>query len=181
VVDLFKLYTFDFGHIFIRAIVWKKILLYSVLLELLQNLRTGPRLLPPASPSLFLCRRCPPPITGISPSHQLPSRPSSCATWTPAPPHADASRRCPPETPRAPSTVSSCLLPTHAPFFLLWNVPSELLPSSIPSRAPAFLFYFLLRLTTSPELLCPPPSAASTAPPLQFHAPLAPPHLIAPS
>jgi hypothetical protein len=53
VVDLFKLYTFDFGHIFSRAIVWKKILLYSELLELLQNLRTGPHLLPPASPLCF--------------------------------------------------------------------------------------------------------------------------------
>jgi hypothetical protein len=36
VVDLFKLYTFYFGHIFNRAIVWKKILLYSELLELSQ-------------------------------------------------------------------------------------------------------------------------------------------------
>jgi hypothetical protein len=36
VVDLFKLYTFDFGHIFIRAIFWKEILLYSELLELSQ-------------------------------------------------------------------------------------------------------------------------------------------------
>jgi hypothetical protein len=45
--------------------------------------------------------------------------------------------------------------------FWLSNAPSELLPFSIPSRAPAFLIFFLLRSTTSPELLCPPLSAAS--------------------
>jgi hypothetical protein len=55
VVDLYKLYTFDFGHIFIRAVVWKKILYFSELLKLLQNLRTDPHLLPPTFPSLFLC------------------------------------------------------------------------------------------------------------------------------
>jgi hypothetical protein len=55
VVDLFKIYTFYFWHIVIRAIVWQKILFFSELLELLQNLQTGPHLLPPASPSLFLC------------------------------------------------------------------------------------------------------------------------------
>jgi hypothetical protein len=55
VVDLFKLYTFNFGHMFIRAIVWKQILLYSALLEILQiyeHVLIFFLLLPP---SLFLC------------------------------------------------------------------------------------------------------------------------------
>jgi hypothetical protein len=80
VVDLFKLYTFDFGHIFIRAMVWKKILLYSELLEVFQNLRTGPHLLPPASPSLFLCSAacCPSPV--------FPPATSCPLTALPAPP-----------------------------------------------------------------------------------------------
>jgi hypothetical protein len=72
VVDLFKLYTFDFGHIFIRAIVWNKILCYSKLLELLQNLRTGPRLLPPAFPSLFLCSAAHRPSPAFSPAASCP-------------------------------------------------------------------------------------------------------------
>jgi hypothetical protein len=85
VVDLFKLYTFDFGHIFIRAIVWKKILLYSELLKLLQNLRTGPHLLPPASPLYFSAapptthrRHFPRPPAAPSPlflRHLTPARP----------------------------------------------------------------------------------------------------------
>jgi hypothetical protein len=72
--------------------VWKKILLYSELLELLQNLRTGHRLLPPASPSLFLCSaaRCPSPAFPPAASCPLaavpaPPGPSSPARRSPAP------------------------------------------------------------------------------------------------
>jgi hypothetical protein len=128
VVDLFKLYTFDFGHIFIRAIVCKKILLYSELLEVLQNLRTGPHLLPPASRSLFVCSAARRPSPAFSPSCRLLDRRSSYATWPPARPPAarptaltptrtNALRRYPPEPPRAPSTASSSLLPARVPLF----------------------------------------------------------------
>jgi hypothetical protein len=79
VVDLFKLYTFEFGHILIRGIVWKKILLYTELLELSQMYEQVLIffLLLPLSVSL---QRRPPPITGIFPRRQLHLRRSSCAT-----------------------------------------------------------------------------------------------------
>jgi hypothetical protein len=86
VVDLFKLYTFDFGHIFIRAIVWKEILLYSEFLELLKNLRTGPRLLPRASPSLFLCSAAHRPSSAFYPAASCPF------TALPAPPGPQLAR-----------------------------------------------------------------------------------------
>jgi hypothetical protein len=135
-------------------------------------------------------QRCPPSITGVSPGCQLPPHRSSCATWPPSSPArrspnlAGSSRG---HVAPLPARAATCavdhqqLLAAHLrTSFWLWNAPSELLPSSIPSRAPAFLFFFLLRSTTSPELLCPPPSTASATPPLQFHAPLAPLHLTTP-
>jgi hypothetical protein len=71
-VDPFKLYICYFGHIFIRTIVWKEILLYTELLELLQNLLTGPCLLPPASPSMFLCSAAHHPSLAFSPAASCP-------------------------------------------------------------------------------------------------------------
>jgi hypothetical protein len=139
--------------------------------------------------SVSLQRR-PPRIAGVFPGHQLPPCHSSCATWPPArppaaqptalvPPRADASRRLPPEPPRKLSTASSCLPPARAPLF------------SLGARLVNFSFLFsprahphscsFPRSTTWPELLYPPPSAISVAPPLQFHAPPAPPHFTAPS
>jgi hypothetical protein len=104
-------------------------------------------LLLPLSVSL---QRRPPPIVGISTSHQLPPRRSSYATWPPAhpptarptllaPPRADTSRRCPPEPTRAVDHQQLLAARPHASFWL-WNAPNELHPSFIPSRAPAFLF-----------------------------------------
>jgi hypothetical protein len=155
----------------------------------LQNLRTGPHLLPPASPLCSLQHR-PPPIAGVFPDRQLPLRRSSCTTWPPArpltaqptplaPPLADASRHYPPEPPRAPLTTSSCLPPTRTPLFSLGTHPVNFSFLLSPRAHPHSCS--LLRSTTLPELFCPPPSAVSTASPLQFHAPTAPPCLIAPS
>jgi hypothetical protein len=123
--------------------------------------------------SVSLQRR-PPPIVGVFPGRQLPLRRSSYAFWPPVRPLP----RCLPEPPRAPSTASSCLPPARAPLFSLGMRPVN--------------FYFLLsprahphscsfpRSTTSPEPLYPPPSPVSAAPPLQFRAPPAPLHFIAP-
>jgi hypothetical protein len=83
--------------------------------------------------SVSLQRRLPP-IAGVFPGHQLPPRRSSCATWPPAclpaarptplaPPRVDASRRCPPEPPRALSTASSCLPPARATLFSFGTRP----------------------------------------------------------
>jgi hypothetical protein len=144
-------------------------------------------LLLPLSVSL---QRCSPPIVGIFPNRQLPPRRSSCATWPPArppaarptplaPPCADASCRCPPEPPRTPSMACSCLPPARAPLFSFGTCPvnfSLLLFPRTHSHSCSFP-----RSTTLPELLYPPPSAASTTPPLQSRAPPALPHLIAPS
>jgi hypothetical protein len=151
VVDLFKVYTFDFRHIFIRAIVWKKILPYNELLELLQNLRTRPCLLPPAFPSLFLCS-----AASRKPSAFPPA--ASCSlTAFPAPPCPYLA--CPPlAQPRwlllAWTRHTAARLSRHARhrppaaachppacLFLALERPSELLPSSIPLHAPAFLFF----------------------------------------
>jgi hypothetical protein len=142
--------------------------------------------------SVSLQRR-PPPIADVSPGRQLPPRSSSCATWPLARPPArrspnpagSSSRGCVAPLPARAATHAvhrqQLLAPHPRASLWLWNAPSELLPSSIPSRAPAFLFLFLLRSTTSPELLCPLPSAASATPPLRFRAPPAQPHLTAPS
>jgi hypothetical protein len=189
VVDLFKLYTFDLGHIFIRAIVWKKILLYSELLELFQNLRTGPHLLPPASPSLFLCSAAHRPSLAFPPAASCP------LAALPAPPGHSSSARRSPNPAGSSSHGRVALLPARA---TTCPVDRQQLLAARP-RAPLFgfetrlvnfsLLLFprahphscsLLGSTTSPEHLCPPPSAASAAPPLQFHAPPAPPHLTTP-
>jgi hypothetical protein len=120
-----------------------------------------------------------PPIAGVSPGHQLPPRHSSSATWPPARPPAARPTRWLPEPPRAPSTVSSCLPPTRAPLFGFGTRPVNFSLLLFPHAHPHS--YSFLRSTTSPELFCPPPSSASTTPPLQFRAPPAPPHLTAPS
>jgi hypothetical protein len=137
--------------------------------------------------SVSLQRR-PPPIAGISPGRQLHFlchlAPSSPARRSPNPAGSSSCGHVVPLPARAAMrTIDRQQLLATRPrtSFWLWNAPSELLPSSVPSRAPAFMFFFLLRSTTSPELLCPRPSATSTAPPLQFRAPPAPPHLTTPS
>jgi hypothetical protein len=188
VVDRFKLYTFDFGHIFSRAIGWKKfyfivnslnfckiyeqVLIFFLLLSL-----------------SVLCSAAQP-IAGVFPGRQLPLRRSSCATWPPArspaaqstplaPPRVDASCRCPPELPHALSTINSYLPPARTPLYSLGTRPVNFSFLLSPRARPHSCSH--LHSTTLPELLCPPPSAISATSPLQFHAPPAPPHLIAPS
>jgi hypothetical protein len=71
------------------------------------------------------------------------------------------------------------LAATHAPLFSIGTCPVNF--SFFYSCARTRIPVLFPRSTTSPELLCPPPSAASATPPLQFRAPPAPPHLTAPS
>jgi hypothetical protein len=116
----------------------------------LQNLRIGPRLLPPASPSLFLynAAHCPLPAFSLAascpfavlPLPPLPrlARPPlnrPCCLLLTQTRRAAARLSCHARRrpPAAPCRPPACL-------FLAWDVPSKLLLSSIPSRAPAFLF-----------------------------------------
>jgi hypothetical protein len=152
VADLFKLYTFDFGHIFIRAIVWKKILLYSELFELLQNLRIGPHLLPPASrpplcfftapPAAYHQHFLRPPATP-SPLFLRHLAPSSPAHRSPNPTGSSSRGHVAPLPARATTRAidhQQLLSARPRASFWLWNAPNELHPSFIPSHAPAFLF-----------------------------------------
>jgi hypothetical protein len=145
-------------------------------------------LLPPlcfsAAPPAAHRRFFPRPPTAPSPLFLRHMAPSSPARRSPNPAGSSSRGHVAPLPARAATRAvdrQQLLAARPRASFWLWNTLNEFLPSSIPSRAPAFLFFFLLRSTTSPELLCPPPSAASAAPPLQFHAPPAPPHLTTPS
>jgi hypothetical protein len=72
VVDLFKLYTFNFGHMFIRAIVWKETLLYSELLEILQIYEHVLIFFLLLLPSLFLCSTAHRQTPAFSPATSCP-------------------------------------------------------------------------------------------------------------
>jgi hypothetical protein len=175
VVDLFKLYTFNFGHIFIRAIVWnslnfckiyEQVIIFFLLLRPLcfsealpaAHRRRFPR--PPTAPSPLFLRH-------LAPSS--PARPTSLA-----PPRADTSRRCPLEPPRAPSTASSCLPPARAPLFGFGTRPHSCSfsfstrqvrrSSSIHHRQPTPFFYSLAH--TRIPVLFPSPLDKFTGAPL---------------
>jgi hypothetical protein len=128
--------------------------------------RRFPRL--PAAPSPLFLRHLAP----SSPARHSPNPAGSSSRGHVAPLHARAATRA--------VDHQQLLAARPRTSFWLRNTPSKLLPP-IPSRAPAFLFFFLLRSTILLELLCSPPLAASPDPPLQFRAPPAPPHLTAPS
>jgi hypothetical protein len=138
--------------------IYKQVLIFFLLLPPLCFSATPPTThrqhfpgLPAAPSPLFL-------------RHLALARPPAARPTPLAPPRMDASRRYPPEPPRALWTTSSCLPSAPVPLFGFGTHPVNFFLLLFPHAHPNSCS--LLRSTTSPELLCAPPSSASAAPPL---------------